>query len=110
MYGTIFFFNDTATTEIYTLSLHDALLISASGYNDGKFNNARVDELLAMAKTAADPQPLYTEIEQIIAAEVPIIPIYHYAGVLMLDSDLGGWPIQNVEQNWYSRDLYKIAE
>ncbi len=86
------------------------LVASASGYNDGKFANARVDELLAMAKTAADPQPLYTEIEQIIAAEVPIIPVYHYAGVLMLDSDLGGWPIQNVEQNWYSKDLYKIAE
>src|SRR3712207_7283638 len=28
MYGCIFFFNDTATTEIYTLSLHDALPIS----------------------------------------------------------------------------------
>src|SRR3712207_7687473 len=27
--GTFFFFNDTATTEIYTLSLHDALPISA---------------------------------------------------------------------------------
>src|SRR5258708_40280053 len=26
----IFFFNDTATTEIYTLSLHDALPISAA--------------------------------------------------------------------------------
>src|SRR5215213_11017252 len=26
---TLFFFNDTATTEIYTLSLHDALPISA---------------------------------------------------------------------------------
>src|SRR3989442_16027961 len=26
-----FFFNDTATTEIYTLSLHDALPISDSG-------------------------------------------------------------------------------
>src|SRR3712207_7527203 len=26
----IFFFNDTATTEIYTLSLHDALPISAT--------------------------------------------------------------------------------
>src|SRR5258707_2200108 len=26
---TIFFFNDTATTEIYTLSLHDALPISS---------------------------------------------------------------------------------
>src|SRR5258708_12448114 len=27
----LFFFNDTATTEIYTLSLHDALPISARG-------------------------------------------------------------------------------
>src|SRR2546430_9378646 len=30
--STIFFFNDTATTEIYTLSLHDALPISS--YSD----------------------------------------------------------------------------
>src|SRR3712207_8455151 len=29
MYVLLFFFNDTATTEIYTLSLHDALPISA---------------------------------------------------------------------------------
>src|SRR2546429_2543723 len=29
-YPRFFFFNDTATTEIYTLSLHDALPISAS--------------------------------------------------------------------------------
>src|SRR5882762_11769067 len=30
-----FFFNDTATTEIYTLSLHDALPISASARRCG---------------------------------------------------------------------------
>src|SRR6267143_7278471 len=30
-----FFFNDTATTEIYTLSLHDALPIYASGCCNG---------------------------------------------------------------------------
>src|SRR2546422_8808798 len=30
-----FFFNDTATTEIYTLSLHDALPISFGGERDG---------------------------------------------------------------------------
>src|SRR5256885_9929730 len=30
MLSIIFFFNDTATTEIYTLSLHDALPISTS--------------------------------------------------------------------------------
>src|SRR6266436_8165059 len=28
-----FFFNDTATTEIYTLSLHDALPISGAHFN-----------------------------------------------------------------------------
>src|SRR2546427_12999542 len=31
IYFFFFFFNDTATTEIYTLSLHDALPISTSG-------------------------------------------------------------------------------
>src|SRR2546422_10809968 len=29
--SSLFFFNDTATTEIYTLSLHDALPISCGG-------------------------------------------------------------------------------
>src|SRR3712207_6985543 len=31
MWGLFFFFNDTATTEIYTLSLHDALPILDAG-------------------------------------------------------------------------------
>src|SRR2546422_9106130 len=31
IYFVFFFFNDTATTEIYTLSLHDALPISICG-------------------------------------------------------------------------------
>src|SRR3712207_8976069 len=33
MSSTLFFFNDTATTEIYTLSLHDALPIFLQGAN-----------------------------------------------------------------------------
>src|SRR5256885_15360998 len=41
--GVFFFFNDTATTEIYTLSLHDALPISdmirnwRQDWNEGDF-------------------------------------------------------------------------
>src|SRR3712207_7414674 len=31
-----FFFNDTATTEIYTLSLHDALPISTETYDEAE--------------------------------------------------------------------------
>src|SRR6266566_704827 len=35
LFGELFFFNDTATTEIYTLSLHDALPNSPSAKNCG---------------------------------------------------------------------------
>src|SRR5256885_8420090 len=40
----LFFFNDTATTEIYTLSLHDALPISRldPGARDGEGHRERV--------------------------------------------------------------------
>ena len=36
-----FFFNDTATTEIYTLSLHDALPILQSGVGKGVIGDVR---------------------------------------------------------------------
>lgn len=87
------------------------LVQSQSGYNDGKYDNEEVDTLLMEAKTAEDPSGNYTRVEEIIAEEMPIIPIYHYAGVYMLDSSIiGSWPVNNVEQNWYSKDLYKVAE
>src|SRR2546429_3311372 len=39
----IFFFNDTATTEIYTLSLHDALPISVGHLGVGEDEADEVD-------------------------------------------------------------------
>src|SRR5437868_11451803 len=39
----LFFFNDTATTEIYTLSLHDALPISLGGADPGQRAAGRRD-------------------------------------------------------------------
>src|SRR5579872_187577 len=51
IFSSIFFFNDTATTEIYTLSLHDALPI--------------IDRLLGGGRTLAQsvPRRPLTEIE-----------------------------------------------
>ncbi len=87
------------------------LVQSDSGYNDGKYSNAEVDALLLDAKTADDPAADYTKVEQIIADEMPIIPIYHYTRVMMMDPQLlPSWPVNNVEQNWYSKDLYRIAK
>src|SRR2546426_7438782 len=40
----LFFFNDTATTEIYTLSLHDALPISVSSL-EGRVADASIPNL-----------------------------------------------------------------
>ncbi len=86
------------------------LMDSGSGYNDSKYNNPEVDALLAAAKTADDPQANYDRVEEFIAQDTPIIPIYHYAAVDMFSENLEGWPTENFEQNWYSKDLYKIAE
>lgn len=87
------------------------LLTTPSGYNDGKYSNEEVDALMADAKTSDDPGSDYTQVEQILADEMPVIPVYHYAGVYMLDEAIvGSWPVNNVEQNWYSKDLYKVAE
>ncbi len=84
------------------------LVTSDSPYNDGRFNNAEVDRLMVASRTMDQPFANYTAVEQILADKMPIIPLYHYAGLMMLNAAIKNWPINNVEQNWYSRDLYKI--
>ena len=86
------------------------LMTTPSGYNDGKFSNAEVDQLMLDARTMSDATANYTRVEEIMANEMPLIPIYHYTGMFMLKPNLKGWPYNNVEQNWYSRDLYKVAK
>src|SRR3712207_7091883 len=50
-----FFFNDTATTEIYTLSLHDALPISGRRWRAG--DGGRPAANARTARCPPDPQP-----------------------------------------------------
>jgi oligopeptide transport system substrate-binding protein len=85
------------------------LMTSTSGYNDSKYVNPEVDRLMADAKTQDDPQADYAAVEQIIAVDTPIIPIYHYASVKMLDDTIRNWPVDNVQQNYYVKDLYRVA-
>src|SRR6266581_9768858 len=53
----IFFFNDTATTEIYTLSLHDALPISARSAREdpGRCGAHEPDQPARAGGTAEEP-------------------------------------------------------
>src|SRR2546430_16745418 len=49
-----FFFNDTATTEIYTLSLHDALPIFIDVVLGFQAFQQRLEERLGLVRRAAD--------------------------------------------------------
>lgn len=86
------------------------LFTSYSGHNNGKFVNEEYDALMKESKTAENPQPLYTQAEQILAAEMPVVPIYHYAKVDMISPDIKGLPLENLMQTWYGRELYRVAE
>src|SRR3712207_9338857 len=59
-----FFFNDTATTEIYTLSLHDALPISPLDYT---YSDVSVPTLAAGTVLAAR-----SEVESVSGEEEPV--------------------------------------
>ena len=85
------------------------LLTTTHGSNDGRYSNERVDELMRSSKTAADPSGIYAQVEGIIAADMAIIPVYHYANTFLLAADIRGWPYDNVENNWYSKNLYRVA-
>ncbi|WP_172326856.1 peptide ABC transporter substrate-binding protein [Mangrovicoccus sp. HB161399] len=86
------------------------LMVSDNSQNDGRFANDEVDALMMESKTMADPNPNYAKVEEILEQEVPVIPVYHYANVFMLNAAIKGWPYENVENNWYSKDFYKVAE
>src|SRR3712207_7617477 len=63
----IFFFNDTATTEIYTLSLHDALPIfeRSKGFNDAVAGKEGI-EIVAQQSANFDQATAQQVMEQII--------------------------------------------
>src|SRR2546422_11029986 len=52
LHGFFVFFNDTATTEIYTLSLHDALPISKSAAECSRWNTPNNLSAYFMSKPA----------------------------------------------------------
>lgn len=86
------------------------LLRTDGGSNDGKFTSAEVDKLMDDAQVSDNASANYTKVERILADEMPVIPLYHYTGVLMLKPNFKGWPFKNVQQTMYSRNFYKTAK
>lgn len=82
------------------------IMRSDSDQNDFNYSSPEVDRLLVDAQSKVDPYPDYRKIEQILATEFPIATIYHYTSSLLLKPYVKGWPHNNVEENWYGRNLY----
>src|SRR4030066_1836608 len=77
---TLFFFNDTATTEIYTLSLHDALPISAQATAEARKAAKKAGctvsydlnyrkKLWAPAQAKKIQEPMMTDVDILITTE-----------------------------------------
>src|SRR5215216_1282050 len=52
----VFFFNDTATTEIYTLSLHDALPTSSCGSRPPSYSSRSAWRRAILPNSCSGPQ------------------------------------------------------
>src|SRR3712207_7736570 len=72
-----FFFNDTATTEIYTLSLHDALPISLMYFGMARLRNMPIDVFPEFAPPLVEiqtegPGMTTAEVEELITTPMEL--------------------------------------
>jgi oligopeptide transport system substrate-binding protein len=86
------------------------LMTTDNESNDSKYSNPEYDTLLQESRTAADPLPMYQQAEEILARDLPVLPIYFYTEDFMLDDSIKGFPLENAQNNWYAKDLYRVAE
>lgn len=71
------------------------LFISTNGNNDGKFNNAQYDELMAKAAAETDPKTRFGymhQAEDILMAEAGCIPVAYYTDFYLQSAKItGSW-------------------
>ena len=91
-------------------STYTDLFTTTSGHNNGKYTNPKYDELAKAAKTSENPAEEYKQMEQLLADDMPIVPVYQYTNVIMVKPDLKGYPFEDLMNNIYSRRMYKVAE
>lgn len=91
-------------------STYTDLFTSTSGHNNGKYSNPKFDELAKAAKTSDNPAEDYKQMEQLLADDMPIAPVYQYTQVIMVKPDMKGYPFNDLMNNIYSRRMYRVAE
>lgn len=86
-----------------------SLLRSDSSGNFARYQSPEYDQAMDNALATTDDkkrQAYYDEAEKLIAADVPIAPIYYYMQARLVRPNVGGFAKNNVEGRIYSKDLY----
>ncbi|WMN89501.1 ABC transporter substrate-binding protein [Vibrio parahaemolyticus] len=86
-----------------------SLLRSDSSGNFARYQSSEYDQAMDNALATTDDkkrQAYYDEAEKLIAADVPIAPIYYYMQARLVRPNVGGFAKNNVEGRIYSKDLY----
>ena len=86
------------------------VLSSSSGNNRSNWLNPEYDQLVAQAKQswdAATRNRLFASAEQLLLAETPIIPIYHYTSKRLLRRSVVGWQRNALDYQRY-KDIHLL--
>ncbi|WP_417883167.1 peptide ABC transporter substrate-binding protein [Vibrio rumoiensis] len=85
------------------------LLTSDNDKNFPSYSNPKYDQVIAKAQAAVDLKArnqYYDQAEQMLAQDMPLVPIYYFMQSRLVNPKLGGYPMHNAEGRIYSKDLY----
>ena len=80
--------------------------------NESGYCNPQYDQLLEQAVVTLDEQRrnhLYQQAERLLEQDVPVIPLYHYNQMRLVDPLLRGLPTANLKGAIATKDLYFVA-
>lgn len=83
------------------------LLDTNGGSNAGRYANPEMDQLLIDGRTTFDHvqrEGIYDKVQQIIAADVPLIPVFHVSQANVARAGLTGYAVHPTETYWLTHE------
>ena len=90
----------------------ETLLKSDGGSNTGGYSNTALDTLLDLGRTSFDTarrEALYDAVQQIVAADAALIPVFHVSQVNVARAGLTGYAVHPTETYWLTHET-KLTE
>ena len=89
---------------------HSSQVPAAGGFNRVHYRNADVDRLIDAASAAAgddDRRRLYGEVQQVVARDVPYIPLWYKTNIAVFQPGLHGVRLSPIADFTFLKDVYR---